>query len=249
MDPGIMRKLLPLLFLLWFALAAAGQDPRAAVKVDGNGTVTSPANFYTQAASALGLSSFGTVAGNNTFTGNNTFNGTVTFAQNKYPVFDIPMPPGQGWTDFEIKASVVNFSTSNSTTIYWYNSAAPASGGYLQPADSGPKPDVYFTDSGFTRGEGNPYDARSWRKQDQSSNTNSIAYLLTDGNSTCGGAVAVLKDGNGFFADNQNTVVFDYTLLTHVSGECDAASRTIWHPITPSKWVGDTFQPGQGHLP
>lgn len=208
-----------------------------------------------------------TAAGNNTFTGNNTYNGTVTFSgnatftQQKYPLIHIQVPPGQAWTDFELKASTINFSTGSTADFYWYHSPIPegmtgtgiGDRYYMQPSTTGPLPDVYFTDSGTTRSVEYPYDVRSWIKQDQvavspATAPRGIFDMLKDGDSVVGGFVIVLKDSNGWFAANRNKLVFSYSLLTAVAGERDGAGRSIWRPATPVAWVGDDYQPSQDHV-
>ena len=207
--------------------------------------VSRSANTVTLANTAVTPGSYGGSTQIPTFTvdaqGRLTSASSVTIASSgsasgPYPVFYIPMPPGQGWTDFEIKASTVNFSTETSDNFYWYHSPDPTITRCFQPVYSGPAPDVYFTDSGLAG-----WDSRAWIKQD---NWRSIFATVADGNSVVGDAVIVLKDSNGFFTSNRNNLVFVYSLITPVTAEADALGRRIWHTIVPAAWVDSDCQPG-----
>jgi len=160
---------------------------------------------------------------------------TVTGVIAPYAVIYIPLPPGSQWTDFELKASINNFTNDETGMVFFYHSPDPSktavpSTGQVWTV----KPDVYFTDSGKT---GTP-NQRTWATQNS---TDSIALQLADQvNSEVGGFIIVVRDNLSAY---NNNLVWSYSLLDGATVDKDPANRSVWRPVWPVQWINTVFNP------
>ncbi|WP_052362068.1 hypothetical protein [Geminisphaera colitermitum] len=127
------------------------------------------------------------------------------------------LPLGTGWQDFEIKATLSNFGEHTPfTDLYlYYHSPDPAR--VSVSGQTGPKPTVFFTDSGWT-------DRRRWRRQ---STTESIYAMRSSTSATVAAAIVVVPVDATIQPDNPN-LIWSYQ---RISG---GAYENIWHPIVPT---------------
>lgn len=144
-------------------------------------------------------------------------------------LFTVPL--GGKWTDFELKGTLSNFGEHTPfTDLYlYYHSPDPARTSIT--SQTGPKPTVFFTDSGWT-------DHRRWRKQ--SANL-SLWTMRSDLSATIPTAIAAVPVDATVKPTNA-TLVWSYCRISGTEYERDTAGRTIWHPIVPT-WSTATPAP------
>ncbi|MDR1279688.1 MAG: hypothetical protein LBK99_02550 [Opitutaceae bacterium] len=132
-----------------------------------------------------------------------------------YVIFTLPL--GSGFSDFELKATLSNFGEhSPFTDLYlYYQSTDPAR--QSVSGQTGPKPAVYFTDSGWT-------DRRRWRKQ---SATQSIYAMRSSTSAIVAGAIVVVPVDAVIRPDNP-ALIWSYQRISAGSYE------NVWHPIVPT---------------
>ncbi|RRJ96723.1 hypothetical protein Ga0100231_023350 [Opitutaceae bacterium TAV4] len=158
-------------------------------------------------------------------TGQTEISGTLTVPEGttvnglarapKFAIFTLPL--GANFTDFELKATVSNFGGhSPFTDLYlYYHSPDPAR--VAVSGQTGPKPTVFFTDSGWT-------DRRRWRRQ---STTESIYAMRSSTGATIAAAIVVVPVDVTIRPDNPN-LVWSYQRISGGSYE------NIWTPIVPT---------------
>lgn len=184
------------------------------------------AGYASNAANALFANSAGDA-------NNATWAATADEVIAPYAVIWIPLPPGSQWTDFELKASINNFTNDATGMKFFYHSPDPAKASIPGQVWTN-RPDVYFTDSGKT---GTP-NRRAWIKQ---SATQSIFAMLADANSEVGGFVIVVKDDLSAY---RSQLVWSYALMDGTSTDDDPAARSVWRPAWPAQWVQGYTPPG-----
>lgn len=170
-----------------------------------------------------------------------SFTGAVTYADAgqahkamaPYASFDIKL--GAGFTDFELKATVDNFTDDPVNMVFFYHSPDPNES--VVPQVWTTRPDVYFTDSQFV-GSPPSRNQRYWRKQSASQ---SIAAMRTNGNSVIASVTVVVRDMGTISPANPN-LVWSYARMTPTGYEEDAGGKSIWHTITP-KWISQPIAP------
>lgn len=151
-----------------------------------------------------------------------------------YATFNIPL--GGAYTDFELKASAVNFVGGG--MAFFYHSPDP--GKSVIPSQIwSTRPDVFFTDSQYVKPGYPEENQRVWRKQDSS---HSIADLRTNGNSVIAGVVVVVRDTAGALNSANAALVWSYCRMTPTGYEEDAGGKSIWHPIQP-EWIAQPIAP------
>jgi polyhydroxyalkanoate synthesis regulator phasin len=146
----------------------------------------------------------------------------------KYPVFVLQVPYGAPWTDFEIKATQVNFA--GGSMVYYYHSPGASVGEIFTSL-----PDVWYTDSQATEN-------RAWIKQPTSPRA-SIAASLVNVNSEVGGIIVVLNDPILANMSATADLVFSFVWLDATSREEDLGGEPIWRPVVPTQWAPATYQP------
>ncbi|WP_052362375.1 hypothetical protein [Geminisphaera colitermitum] len=129
------------------------------------------------------------------------------------------------WVEFELKCTVSNFGEHTPFTDLYLYFHSPDPARTTITSQTGPKPTVFFTDSGWT-------DHRRWRKQTA---TQSIWSMRSDAQATIAAAIAIVPADSVISPTNAN-LVWSYCRISATDYERDAAGRVIWHPITPD-WL------------
>lgn len=158
-------------------------------------------------------------------------------------VFNIPL--GGSYTDFELKATVVNFAT-NSTyplgMVYFYHSPDPGKSVVTGQMWS-TQPEVFFTDSQYVNPTNAPMNQRAWRKQSASQ---SIAAMRASPSTSviAGVVVSVMPSGpkSAQITSTNPALVWSYCRMTPSGYEEDAGGHSIWYPVQPI-WTSQGVTP------
>ncbi|MDR1279494.1 MAG: hypothetical protein LBK99_01560 [Opitutaceae bacterium] len=193
-----MRLLIPYLLTASLALAAT---PIKDARLQGEATVPAESMLTITNGGTLAVEPGATVTG--------------LARPPAYAIFTLPL--GSGFSDFEVKATLSNFGEHTPfTDLYlYYQSTDPAR--VSVSGQTGPKPSVYFTDSGWT-------DRRRWRKQ---SATQSI-YAMRSSTSAIVAAAIVVVPVDAVIRPDNPALIWSYQRISAGSYE------NIWHPIVPT---------------
>lgn len=151
-----------------------------------------------------------------------------------FAVFNIPL--GGNYTDFELKATTMNYATNGanpSGMVYFYHSPDPGKASIPEQIWS-TQPGVFFTDSQYVNGTNAPMNQRTWRKQ---SSSQSIAAMRANGASVIAGVVvSVMPSGPSAAQINATNpaLIWSYCRMTPTGYEEDAGGHSVWHPIQPT---------------
>jgi hypothetical protein len=199
-----MRLLIPYLLTASLALAAT---PIKDARLQGEATVPDGSTLTITNGAALAVEPGATITGLAT--------PSDLPPPPRYAIFTLPI--GSGYQDFEIKATLSNFGEHTPfTDLYlYYHSPDPAR--QSVSGQTGPKPAVYFTDSGWT-------DRRRWRKQ---SATQSIYAMRSSTSAIVAAAIVVVPVDATIRPDNPN-LIWAYQRISA------GAYENIWHPIVPT---------------
>ncbi len=148
-----------------------------------------------------------------------------------YPVFHIPL--GDAWTDFEIKASIDNFASTNH--VYYYKSFSAAQD--VTRGDTNAW--VYFTDD-------HSADVREWRSKplDQS-----VSSQLVSTNSVVPQVVFLPSRDTAVPADDwmsstNKNLVWSFVRVDDIGYEQNAsATKQRWSPVMPVEWRAERIEP------
>ncbi len=141
--------------------------------------------------------------------------------QPAYALFNITL--GDQWTDFELKATLSNFGEHTPFTDLYLYYHSPDPGRTVITSQTGPKPTVFFTDSGNA-------DHRRWRKQTA---TQSIWAMRTRTTAIIPAVVVVVPVDTTITPTNA-ALIWSYCRISATDYERDATGSTIWHPIIPT---------------
>lgn len=158
--------------------------------------------------------------------------GTVALVA-QYPTFTIPL--GGNYTDFELKATTVNYV--GGAMVYFYHSPDPQKSAIPQQIWTN-RPDVFFTDSQYVKPGYPEENQRAWRRQ---STTQSIAAMRTNGNSRISAAIITVRD-LGTINPGNAALVWSYCRMTSTGYEEDPGGKSIWTPIVPT-WINQPINP------
>ena len=151
---------------------------------------------------------------------------TLIAGGKRYPVFQIDVPYASGFTDFELKASITNFTGASAEDkfAYIYHSPDPD----LAQAIYDTKPLVYYTRSGANT-----------IVHYQQATTTSIYSDLPDGDSEVGSIFVIVLGDEAWKYDGNPDLSWAYVLWDSIGPVEDGATppRQIWRAATPVKWI------------
>lgn len=216
--------------------AITGTNAAGLLGLQTNGIVVWPTNvsypkfygaLYLQNPTIAGAPAYPEIAANNAMVGT-------------YACIDIPL--GGPYTDFELKASVDNFTDDAANMVFFYHSPDPSKS--VIPQVWTTRPDVFFTDSQYV-GSPASRNQRHWRKQTP---TQSIAAMRANSNSVIASVTIVVRDV-GWYDPITNKInrsnpklVWSYCRMTPTGYETDPGGKSIWHTVTP-KWIPQPINP------
>lgn len=154
---------------------------------------------------------------------------TLTEGGRRLPLFFIPIPWSSGFTDFELKASVSNFTGASveDRFKYIYHSPDPD----LEEAMFDVKPLVWFTRSG-------PTQVIEHRQQPSDA---SIASTLP-ASSEVGGIYVLVRGDAAWMYEGNVDLLWAYVLFEPSGPNEDTLDRQIWTPIRP-EWISPSRIP------
>jgi hypothetical protein len=157
-----------------------------------------------------------------------------TISAERYPMFIFDVPYGAPWTDFELKASRINFDGEDTEhpafgVNYYYHSPGP------NGLEIGEIPTVWYTATGGA-------DPRKWNLLPNSPRT-SIWESLADANSQVGSIIVVVTDTNLINSSDDSKLVWSMVWLDGTSREDDLAGRPIWRTVQPVRYLPEILNP------